>query len=160
MARKRKVTPHTSPEAETSGPITTPVEAAPPSGGPEPAAHPDPAVAVTDATPGAEPTRGRQPDPHGVMTVALTDESDGPKARLFRSNRWQQMAVTFDEKPAPEIIEQLRDAGFRWRGEEKAWTVQLDKERRWQTHAEAEALFKKLTDEIRAANGCTGQAVG
>ena len=87
------------------------------------------------------------------QTISLTADADGPKMRLFRNHRMQQVAITFDEKPGPEVIDQLRDAGFRWRGAERAWTKQLDPQAKWKTQMDAEKLFADLGNQIRESNG-------
>lgn len=146
MARKKKADPET-----TQTPLETPIDAP---AAPEPADTP-----TVIEPPQDQPERPRQPDPFGLASVALTDEKNGPVARLFRNNRFQAMAIQFPEKPAPEIIEQLRDAGFKWRSDDKVWTTQLDPAAKWQTQANAEKLFFKLTSEIREANVCTSRSV-
>ena len=92
------------------------------------------------------------PDPFGATCVALTDSNNGPKIRLYRSQKFHQMAITFDEKPDEHIRQRLRDYGWTWRGAENAWTKQLD-ERPSETHRKAEELFESIANEIRQANG-------
>ena len=50
-------------------------------------------------------SRITRPDPFDEITIALSNSSDGPKMRLYRSKKFQQMAIQFDEKP-DEIIRQ------------------------------------------------------
>lgn len=45
---------------------------------------------------------------------------------MGEDRRFKQRVFKFKEKPAPEILERLKDAGFVYRGEEKAWTIHAD----------------------------------
>jgi hypothetical protein len=67
----------------------------------------------------------KRPDPFDEMTIALSNSNEGPKMRLYRNQRFQQMAIQFDEKPDEAIRQKLRDDGWTWRGTEAAWTKQL-----------------------------------
>lgn len=95
----------------------------------------------------------QQPYQPQGWTIALSVAKDGPKMRLLRSNRFQQMQIHFDEKPADQYLEQLRQAGWKWRDEEQVWSKQLEKDTRWRVHAEAEKIFKSIADAIRIDNG-------
>ena len=113
---------------------------------------------TADATQTQEPSateftaRVRRPDPFGEMTIALSNANDGPKARLYRSQRFHQMAIQFDEKPDESIRQRLRDDGWTWRPAEGAWTKQLG-ERPGETHRQAQALFTSIANDIREVNG-------
>jgi hypothetical protein len=97
-------------------------------------------------------TRVKRPDPFSQMTIALSNDNEGPKARLYRSHRFQQMAIQFDEKPDEDIRQRLRDDGWTWRPAEGAWTKQLG-EQPGQAHRKAQALFTSIANDIRHANG-------
>jgi hypothetical protein len=97
-------------------------------------------------------SRVQRPDPFGEMTIALCNDNDGPKARLYRNRRFQQMAIGFDEKPDEGIRQELREDGWTWRTAESAWTKQLG-ERPGETHRSAVAMFASIANEIRQANG-------
>ncbi len=111
-----------------------------------------------EPTPTQEPpatefaVRMTRPDPFGERTIALCDDNDGPKARLYRNQRFRQMAIQFDEKPDEGIRQRLRDDGWTWRPAEGAWTKQLG-ERSGETHRQAQELFESIANEIRRANG-------
>lgn len=96
------------------------------------------------------------------------DLGDGRILRLSRSDRWQQLRIEFiaakegvDPKPKTEDgdTQWLREHGWRWRGEEKAWTRQLDKntEENWAARGnsdlEAHEQFVELANRIRARKG-------
>jgi hypothetical protein len=43
---------------------------------------------------------------------------------LGEDRRWKQRVFKFTDKPGPHVIDALKAAGFKYRGEEKSWTVQ------------------------------------
>lgn len=102
---------------------------------------------------GEEKKRVFQPDPHGIGYIALSDQKDGPSMRLFRSRQDQSMAITFDDKPGPEVIEKLKDDGFRWHPGNKAWMLPMERGSEWRAHADAEKTFKEVGGMIREAAG-------
>jgi hypothetical protein len=112
----------------------------------------------SDATPSPKPpasgfaSKLTTPDPFGATSVALTDNNDGPKVRLYRSQKFQQMAIQFDEKPDESIRQKLREDGWTWRGAEGVWTKQLG-ERPGQMHRQAEEFFQTIANELRQARG-------
>jgi hypothetical protein len=91
------------------------------------------------------------------MAVTLGPNLDSPRMRLYRSNRLNQMAIGFDERPEKEYREQLRENGWRWREDEGVWTKQLDRERRAVGHLEAERLFTEIGEAIRGDLGLEPQ---
>jgi hypothetical protein len=101
-----------------------------------------------------------QPDPHGIYSVALTDANHGPRIHLYRSRRYNQVAVKFDEKPPQPVRERMHDEGYRWREAEGVWTKQLGQYRASGQLA-AERLVTELANAIRAEHGLApaGQAV-
>jgi len=101
----------------------------------------------------AAASRALVADPVGMQMIALSDENDGPKMRLMRSNKYQQIQIQFDEKPSEEVRARLHAEGWKWRNVEKIWTKQLDPEGRWRTHADAEKLFVEIGNVIRAEKG-------
>lgn len=114
----------------------------------------------TDATEGERKWQV-QPDPHGIYSVALTDATNGPRIHLYRSRRFNQVAVRFDEKPEQPVRERMHDEGYRWREAEGVWTKQLG-EYRASGQLAAERLVTELANAIRAERGLApaGQAVG
>jgi hypothetical protein len=93
------------------------------------------------------------PEPFGIQSIALSPENDGPRMRLLRSNKYQQIQIQFDDKPDEAVRARLNAEGWKWRSVEKVWTKQLDPDARWRTHADAERLFKELGDAIRVERG-------
>lgn len=120
------------------------------------------AVATTARLP-QQPPRAYIPDPIDLETTILTDRNDGPKMRLYRSNRNQELAIQFDERPANEHLQKLHDGGFDWNRAEKVWTKPITQEAKWRDHADAEKVFREISTAIRAENGlgaATTQEVG
>jgi hypothetical protein len=97
----------------------------------------------------ATPVAAFQPDPFSVISVALTDSNDGPRVRLFRNRRFNQMAIQFDEKPPEEVRQRLRDEQYKWRDAEGVWTIQLG-EQKASGQIAAERLVVELANSIRA----------
>jgi hypothetical protein len=93
------------------------------------------------------------PGSHELDSIELGPQKGSPRMRLFRSHRFQQMQIRFDEKPSDEVRELLHQEGWRWRDQEAGWTKQLDKEAKWRTQADAERLFKEVANGIRAQQG-------
>lgn len=155
-ARKRKPAPEIAD-------VTAPSAVEPPAPA---AAEPDvfdEAIAARAATPdgpaGADETRraeagptAYQPDPFPFHTVPLGDGADAPGVRLFRNRRMNQVAVRFDEKPAEEVRQRMRDEGYKWREGEGVWTKQLGDHRATGQLA-AERLVDEIGNAIRAGAG-------
>ncbi len=93
------------------------------------------------------------PDPFSQHQINLTADSNGPKIRLQRSNRYRQMRIVTDEKPAAKYLQAFRDAGMKWRNEDKAWTIQLEKDAAWRTALDIERVFLDVANGIRQDNG-------
>jgi hypothetical protein len=98
-------------------------------------------------------SRARVPDPFWFDSVALSDEKDGPRMYLGRSRARREMQMAFDEKPDDATLQALREAGFRWNGSHKVWTLHLERDVEWRGHADAERLFKNIANTIREKNG-------
>lgn len=97
--------------------------------------------------------RSKLNDPNVLQTVPITEDNDGPKMRLLRSNRFRQMQIQFDDKPQQEVIELLKDEGFRWNQTDRVWTLAMNPTARGASHAIAERLFQDIASTIREANG-------
>jgi hypothetical protein len=50
----------------------------------------------------------------------------GTDFEMGENRRFKQRVFTFKEKPAADVIAALKDAGFTYRANEKAWTVQAN----------------------------------
>ncbi len=159
-ARKKKTAENTEPLAtpeaarsEVPPPTADPVSNEPTTAGEAPApTTPDGRTAEGETT-----RREWQPDPFPLRKIALGMAKDSPTMTLYRSNKLNQVAIRFDERPAEEHRVKLREAGWKWREAEGVWTKQLDRERRAASQLEAERLFAEIGDAIRAARGLSGR---
>ena len=70
----------------------------------------------------------------------------GKDFEMGENRRFRQRVFTFNEKPADDVIAALKDAGFTYRANEKAWTIQAD------------AATRLISDEL--AHQFAGQTVG
>src|SRR5271154_2990207 len=64
---------------------------------------------------------------------------------MGENRRFKQRVFTFREKPSDEVLAALKENGFTYRANEKAWTIQAD------------ARTRKLSDEL--AREFAGHAV-
>jgi hypothetical protein len=108
MAARRKKSPATT---EAEQPPVTEAPTAPTEG--IPAASEEQPQPTLEAERG--PRRQWQPDPFPLMAISLGQDKDSPKMTLFRSNKLNQMAIQFAEKPEEEHRRCLREAGWKWR---------------------------------------------
>lgn len=164
MGRERKRKPQPRPTDDTQ-----PADTAQPEAGLTPPAEelpPAPPDVTHDAPAPEEGERkwaSSLPEPFGRHSIDL---GDGRTLKLSRSNRWQQMRIEFvsqkdgvDPRPSKEDTEFLKQHGWRWRAEEKAWTRQLDRNTddnrfaRANSDRAAEDQFVTLANAIRARNG-------
>jgi hypothetical protein len=99
----------------------------------------------------ADQSQRRTSGPKAIDTITLGDTNDAPKMRLFRNQRFNQMAIAFEVKPDQKYIDLLRDEGYRFR--DGGWTKQLGHEEKWKGHADAERLFYHIANSIRADKG-------
>jgi hypothetical protein len=114
---------------------------------------------------GAESQTGwvsKLPEPFGRHTIDL---GGGRRLRLLRSNRWQQSQIAFlapegeDPKPDAKYTRWLREHGWQWRGQDKAWTKQFDKNTEQERYARSNSdladqqAFVELANLIRQDKG-------
>jgi hypothetical protein len=66
---------------------------------------------------------------------------------LGENRRFKQRVFTFAEKPADEVLARLKDEGFTYRANEKAWTTQANPDTR------------KLSDELAREFAGPGQGL-
>ena len=152
MAARRKKSPATAAQADQPPATESPAALT--------EVRPVATEGQTPPVPEAEggPRRQWQPDPFPLMVINLGPDKDSPTMKLFRSNKLNQMAVQFAEKPEEEYRGRLREAGWKWREAEGVWTKQLDRERRASSQVEAEQLFTEIGEAIRARAGLSGRS--
>jgi hypothetical protein len=116
---------------------------------------PETATAAQERQPGDEPPERPKtfaPDPFGIALDNLAG------VRLFESKRDRQMAIQFGEgkpedKPSQEVIDKLKEHGYRWNGSDKIWAKPVRFPDAMQTRIEAERLFQEVSQMIREEKG-------
>jgi hypothetical protein len=63
------------------------------------------------------------------------------------------MAIKFDEKPSPEVLERLKLSGYRWNPRDKVWVHPVHPEAARTTRIDAERLYQVVRDMIRQEKG-------
>ena len=80
--------------------------------------------------------------------------------RLFESREDRVMAIKFDEKPSPAVLDKLKDAGYRWNPRDKVWVYPVRPEAARTTRIEAERLYQDVRNMIRQEKGIeSGQEI-
>jgi hypothetical protein len=115
--------------------------------------NPPGAEPATPATGTPAPADAPFAERHEMQNIVLGPMNDSPSMRLFRSEKYQQMQIQFDEKPDERYRTRLREAGWKWRTAEQVWTKQFEPGARWRTPADAEKLFAEIGNAIRAERG-------
>ena len=151
----------TPPETPTTSPVeTTP---APPSEELNPAellrqatATASAELAQTEATPD-EPSfverlaRERQPgivpDPFGIAG----DYEAG--VRLFENRRERLMVIKFEKKPGGDVLDRMKDAGFRWNPRDQVWVHPIHPEFARRIRIEAERVYQDVRQMVRQEKG-------
>ncbi|MFO0966435.1 MAG: hypothetical protein U0793_12740 [Gemmataceae bacterium] len=96
----------------------------------------------------------------------VTDLGDGRRLTLTRDRRFQQERIQFvalsddvDPRPSVDDVEFLKQHGYKWRSESRAWVRQLAKSTeenrtaRGDSDKAAEDAYAKLANRIRERNG-------
>src|SRR6202521_5113161 len=92
------------------------------------------------------------PDPFGIATDNLAG------VRLFESKQDRQMAIKFGEgrpedKPSQEVIDKMKEAGFRWNPADKIWALPVWPASAMTTRINAERLYQDIVSMIRQEKG-------
>src|ERR1700730_8251291 len=109
-----------------------------------------PPATVTDQpadVAGPEQQKRPLPDPFGIAG------DDAPGVHLLESRRYRQMHIRFDDKPSQPVLDAVKAEGFRYNGQDKLWTKQIQRETAMQTRIDAERLFQEITGMIRQEKG-------
>jgi hypothetical protein len=117
------------------------------------------APAVEEHTPAAENFKVPEiADPKAIMTASLGTHNADPKIELLRSQRFNQMQLRAEEPLTEKHQAMLKEAGWTDRTEQEGiYTKQLPKEgEKWRVAADAEKMFKQITNDIRADKGLGG----
>jgi len=91
-------------------------------------------------------------DPFGIATDNLAG------VRLFESKRDRQMAIKFGEgrpedKPSQEVIDKMKEAGFRWNPADRIWAHPVRSDSAMTTRIDAERLYQEVRQMIRQEKG-------
>jgi len=91
-------------------------------------------------------------DPFGIATDYLAG------VRLFESRQDRQVAIKFGEgrpedKPSQEVIDKLKEAGFRWNPVDRIWAHPVGYTNAMATRIEAERLYQEVRQMIRQEKG-------
>src|ERR1700674_4127172 len=98
-------------------------------------------------------------DPFGIATDNLAG------VRLFESKQDRQMAIKFGEgrpedKPSQEVIDKMKEAGFRWNPTDRIWAHPVEADSAIRTRIEAGRLYEEVRLMIRREKGIeTGQEI-
>jgi hypothetical protein len=94
------------------------------------------------------------PDPFGIATDNLAG------VQLFESKQDRLMAIKFDEKPGPAVLDKLKESGYRWNPRDKVWVYPVRPEAARTTRIEAERLYQDVRSMIRQEKGIeSGQEI-
>jgi hypothetical protein len=94
----------------------------------------------------------RAAPPREILSATLGPSNDSPKMHLHRF--FDHLGMTFDEAPGQKHQGDLEKAGWQPSNEERTWAKEIPQEgEKWQTAADAERLFKKIANEVRADQG-------
>lgn len=107
---------------------------------------PSPSPTTSPEAPPA-PAKRQIPDPFGIAKDYLAG------IQLLESHRYRQMQIRFDEKPSQAAIDAVKEAGFRWNGQEKVWVKPIQPATAMQTRIDSERLFKDVAEQIRQEKG-------
>ncbi len=142
----RKRTPDQEPQAEANTAVEQP-----------PAAAKDNAPAANDNQPSFAERVGQRKrvtaaDPYLIAIDTLAG------VRLFESKQDRQMALKFGEgrlqdKPNQEVIDTLKEAGYRWNPLDRIWTHPVRPDSAMTTRIEAERLYQEVRQMVRQQKG-------
>jgi len=100
--------------------------------------------------------RGRRiaPDPFGIAGDPVAG------VRLFENRQDRLMAIKFEEKPSAQVLDRLKDAGYRWNPRDKVWVHPVGKETARTDRIDAERLYQEIRGMIRQEKGIeSGQEI-
>ncbi len=144
MSRKRK--------SEESTPTEIPTATFEPPAADTNTAVAEPPVVVPEPEAGFAEKVGqkkREPlaDPFGIAKDNLAG------VRLFESRQDRQMAIKFEDKPSQDVIDRLKEAGYRWNPSNRIWAHPVRPDTALGTRIEAEKLYQEIRQMIREEKG-------
>lgn len=91
--------------------------------------------------------RGIAPDPFGIAGDYVAG------VRLFENRNDRLMAIKFEDKPSPEVLDKLKESGFRWNPRDKVWVHPIYADSARTIRIEAERLYQEVRGMIRQEKG-------
>lgn len=96
---------------------------------------------------GQKRPESRIPDPFGIAS----DYAAG--VHLFENRQDRLMVIKFDEKPNPDVLNHLKDSGFRWNPRDKVWVTPIRPDSARAIRIEAERAYQTVSSMIREEKG-------
>jgi hypothetical protein len=114
----------------------------------------EPTATIQAAAPGANEVQPSFADQVGKKGITAPD----PFPHLFESKRDHQMVLQFGEgrredKPSQEVIDKLKEGGFRWNPTDRIWFKAVWPASAMTTRINAEKLFQDICRTIRTEKG-------
>jgi hypothetical protein len=154
MSRKRTPQPsNTSSDNQDSTAATATVESEAAAQTAEPVSAPPVAPPQESFVERLQRERGQRrpesriPDPFGIAS----DNAAG--VHLFENRQARLMVIKFDEKPSEDVLNRLKDSGFRWNPRDKVWVNPIHPENARAVRIEAERTYQAVSSMIREEKG-------
>lgn len=94
------------------------------------------------------------PDPFGIAGDYVAG------VRLFENRKDRLMVIKFEQKPSTDVLNLLKDSGFRWNPRDQVWVHPIYTEQARRIRIEAERLYQEVRGMIRQERGIeTGQEI-
>ncbi len=152
MPRKRTPDKPTT-DTETQPATETPIEAATATAEPPEAAVPQQTQSFVERL---QQQRGGSlaADPFGIAGDYVAG------VRLFENRKDRLMAIKFEAKPSPAVLDRMKEAGYRWNPRDQVWVHPIRQESARTTRIEAERLYQEVRGMIRQERGIeSGQEI-
>lgn len=99
-------------------------------------------------------SRGMAPDPFGIAGDYVAG------VRLFENRQDRLMVIKFEQKPGTDVLNLLKDAGFRWNPRDQVWVHPIYADEARRIRIEAERLYQEVRGMIRQERGIeSGQEI-
>ena len=99
----------------------------------------------------------REPVVQSGLVFARNDLLAGVKQgegfRLIGGRKIREGVIAFSEKPSPDILATMNDAGFKWMPADKLWTHPIRPDSEWQDRAHTEQTFEAVSKQVRTERG-------
>jgi hypothetical protein len=72
----------------------------------------------------------------------------------------RRVEIAFDDKPPQEVIDKLKENGYRYNSQDKLWAKPIRDDSAMRTRIEAERLYQETADMLRQSKGiAAGQSL-